>query len=416
MGDYYNNVLNNLRARYDEPEAMRRYDEFMRSEGYVPVASNGYYGLQSVPNLFSTTSTGPTGPNFQPLCISSTSIDRPFPLSLGGNSHASYQTNSTLRTEVVNGETKFFAQTFGLMHADRPWTEEMRTAWQSQSQHYDDMDTQAFLDSLPDGERRQIAGKNDSLGARIAAALEQEGVNLDPNQSLAMQFTYGMSGFTGIATGNADVDRVLNADAALARDLFDYAASIPPADLSAVPGQYANDGSGTSIAYSQRSELVYSPGQSGSVVATNVLDMQATGYTYVKQLSDEFDPSADSRSVMAGMLLERTSIGIKPGKNTYNDAVDAIESAIANGTTVKSTITAQEYVDRRIDRATQTQAIREEIEARMYPSLTEEEVEKLKKGIQFERKTVAELKQKYQPKHLKSRWPIKGQLTINNEQ
>ncbi len=393
MGEYYNNVLKNLRSLYDEPEAMRRYDEFMRSEGYVPAGSDAYYGLQSVPNLFATSMrTGPTGPNCQPLCISTTSTDRPFPLSLGGNSQAAYQTNSMLRTEVINGETQFFAQTFGLMHADRPWTEEMQTAWQSQSSQFDNVDTQALLETLPDGDRRMVAGKNDALGARIAAALERENIALDPDQSLTMKFTFDISGFTGIATGNADVDRVLNADPLLARDIYDYSASVAPADLSALPGQYGDNENGTSIAYSQRSELVYAPGTSESLIATNVLEMQAAGYTYVKQLSDEFDPSADSLSVMAGTPLEMTSNGIRPGKNTYNDTVDAIESAVANGTTVKSTITAQEYVDCQVERAAQAKAIREEIESRMYPSLTAEEVEKLKNGIPFERKTLADLR------------------------
>jgi hypothetical protein len=348
IGDYYNKVLDSLRKQYDEPETMLHFDEFMQSEGYISIHSDEYRAEYENNSPF--TLNGPIVAGFTGAATNSMSIAlRGGPAELPAMSHtsnATYQVRSEIKTAYINGQVEYFAESYGTMHANRGWSQEAQDTWQSKSVQVDGLDAKSYLNGVPDGERRAIAGSSDSAGEALAAALAKAGITLSEGESLVLSFpvNHGTGQYFGrVETGRSDINAVINGNPELLSAINSLRDSAPATSLSNVPGQYS-DGN-RKVSYSQERQLMYSPGNNASVVATDLVNVKASGYTYMKKVSDEFDPSCDSYKITAAGdgYEEMTGKGSGSGKAMYNAFVDDLNRAISEGGTIKSTLTPNEY-------------------------------------------------------------------------
>jgi hypothetical protein len=348
IGDYYNQVLNELREKYDEPEAMRKFDDFMRSEGYVAVHSDEYNALENTPQIGNAANTGGTsGPIYNGVAIYSDSQSNPFP-KLNSTSDKAYQLRSEIRAVWKDGQTEYFAESYGIMNADRSWNEETKQAWRGNSQEIAakyGIDAESYLDNIPDGDRRKFSGASADLGAMLSNALSEAGIELSESDSIVISYKKDYEGnFTGeVTTGNDNIDRVLNGNKELRDSLNSMRGSNPVSNVSGLPGAYNDPESNRSVNYSQERQLVYSPGQSESVVVTDLANIKASGYAYVKKVSDEFDPECDQFSAFAAEYGPAALMGEGSDGKMYEQLVKDVKDAMASGTKVKGTMPKSQY-------------------------------------------------------------------------
>lgn len=218
IGAYYNSVLEDFRANHSESEAMRLFDDFMRSEGYVLAFSDEYDSLPNTPMMGQVpASTGHSGPTYATISIHSSSPERPLP-GLSLHSSEAYQLRSEMQTAWIDGKVEYLATSYGIMNADRQWTDSQRQAWQTQSEQVtwdNGIDTDAYLKNVADGDRRAVVGVNNDLGSMLSSALNAAGITLADDESLVISFPVNAQtgAYMGtVSTGRADVDAVINSN------------------------------------------------------------------------------------------------------------------------------------------------------------------------------------------------------------
>lgn len=345
-GARFDAVLADLRSKYSEQEAISRFNDFMRSEGYEiqenvadrdkPSLGGKLYGgrINASPLLTMGSMAFALGKpiislaDVQSLRLSpgdyqSTPYSSPAqsaPRNLYGRSTreastASFNTHSTVTGVMENGEMKYTQSTWASYNASiNSYFDDAQEFWKNRNvdelSEQAGFDVGAYVDNLSVHWGKAFAAEsvNTDLGSIMSGILAEAGVALGAGENLVFNmsysdggringlFVYGNFGDAALReTMQSAIDQALARDPSILKRFVDEYNSVEEFDVGQLAGTYANGLQ--SNKYIQQRQFVMSGDQPSTVVMGSGLDFTQTGYTYVKKLSDTFDADADAIAV-----------------------------------------------------------------------------------------------------------------------
>ncbi|GHV19448.1 hypothetical protein AGMMS49959_04410 [Planctomycetales bacterium] len=363
----YDAILAGLRDQYAEPEAMRRFDEIMRADGFAVkeaprlTLSNTMGGMDGVLSELLRANSG------QPQS-SLTAVADIWGAAIDGRHEISAVTNAVYRAANSPAMEKFLDN----------WRNRQNDELQTQV----DFDLREYLDAA-DAQNNAAAGVSSDLATLAADLLKRAGVTLAEGGYVRFSFGGDDSGnpalnayVVGGGEGASErVNDLVENSGALYRQFKQVSDQIAYADLAEITGydegaryftnnlnemQVTTGGEigqdYRSTTYRQIRNFTFAAGQPDAVVISDNLWTDRVGYTYQKKIADEFNPQADTFTInlvnpATEYLDYNRQRGGAGGSGGFYEKVVAplakdmaqmIRGAMASGETVKSTMSRED--------------------------------------------------------------------------
>lgn len=368
-GDYYSSVLEDLRSHYSEDEAMRTFDDFMRSEGYELGPAEGLV-KSGMLGIGLNTPRATMGSLYS---MGSYDFAMKYGIGQGGIGDSRLTLHSVIGAAEVNGEYKIFAESTAQYYAyNSDATRDVVDGWAGQyAEQFAEqsgMDMDALRETLGwESPYTAIAAADKDLGSTVmdivGDAFKQAGVEFSGQDQLSFTLTYDENGnASGVETSyfprewdidsDEDFDKFLNLQESLQKSLSQAIAHDPSlldafsamSDSVEVPDADSLDGAFSDgergVSYSIARHFTISGAQPDTIVMSDSLQVTQSGYTYHKK-TDAFDPEADSvhLSVPQSFPGHPDSAVDEMGAHVKG----AIKDAIDNGTQVGSDMDRDTY-------------------------------------------------------------------------
>ncbi len=351
----YNAVLEELRGQYGEAEAMRRFDDFMASEGFERVTEDGgaFGGVRA--------SGGVSGMlrAFAGASLSTAGMPHIPSEQLTSNLSA----NSILRGAFAGGEVRYFAEThanFGA-NVNQDVIDALSGLYQTNLESAlsgTSIDLAGYMEEhFNSNPQTSVISASEDLGAVAAKLLRAAGIDLGENGVATFSMKEDGSGLYVASAVIDDYEAAQNAvDAALRRNpdmlkaFRDEYNSAALTDTSALGGAYSDGAHSVEYGDVSRS-FTYSAKEPSVAVMTDYVDVTVTGYNYRKKVSDSFDTDSDFHSVLDGgvrLTFDNGRVGLDPEDLAANQKINRqmkedITRAIETGEDIASTMTRGEY-------------------------------------------------------------------------
>lgn len=376
-GEYYGEVLKNLRSEYSEDEAMRRFDEFMQSEGYELMPADGSGVLRNgIPGQVNSPRAMLSGWSAN---LTDLANDLGF-YGKGSNPDDRLRLHSSLHVADVDGQAQFYAESTAAYYAYNSdevlelmngWGDRRTEEFMGQS----DFDVAAYRAAGGGGNNTAVVGVDKDLGTRMAAIMNDELAKAGfGGLSEGDRITFGLvTDENGVATGvqadylpekwgdseawfkqyenavnrlNTRLSDEISKDPSLLDSFSAMNDSVAMVDPSALSGAFSDGDRG--VSYSAGRSFTLSGGQPDTMVMSDHLLVQQSGYTYVKK-TDVFDPEADS--MMVGAPGQLSTTGGRTDAELGNDEAarleqalrDKLTEAVETGGQITSDLSADEY-------------------------------------------------------------------------
>lgn len=318
-------ILADLRSKFSEQEAMSRFNEIMREEGYEvqeliddPTKANAHNSSVASKGRFilgHANSVDLVARKFAAMNGSAYAGPSSSPYSWNPNNSSSLQTYTNYYVEKNrNGATESTA-TWAVYNAYKAenydsvfenWRNRNGEALTDES----GFDAQAVADGMKTNADGRFAAE--SVSKALAEMLASAGIGLGANEELVIHLRTSEEdgGFIGLNCGG-----VFDSDGARQRiqDILDLAVKENPGFLAAFVDEYESvdlydlDGfkrdfnNGTqSVSFNQSRSFVLSGKEPTAVVMGSTLNLQTHGYVYQKKISDSLDYGADNFLTTAG--------------------------------------------------------------------------------------------------------------------
>jgi hypothetical protein len=345
----YNAALDELRSQYGEAEAMRRFDEFMKSEGFEKIEydDSGIFGNAFHVNYGANYSADPRSRiNSLTIHMEEAALQLKVAANLGAvlgenrisfNRDSNLHLRSILQTDKINGKSEYFAETTATFAAG--FSDEVLSAIDSffnrnigELQEEVGFDLAALMKKYsPTGQTSAVSVSRD-LAAITNGLLKRAGMELGSGESVSMQVEADESGaVTGLFVADERLQEVI--DSAIASDpsilrAFSREYGSVAVDVDSLNGQYGGESHSVDYVHAKR-EFILSGDDPSAMIMADTLGIRSTGYTYQKKVSDSFDPDVDSVSTLV--------------RGDGAEVARAVDNAIKNGTTIASTVTREEF-------------------------------------------------------------------------
>lgn len=397
-GEYYSSVLEDFRSRYSEEEAMRRFDDFMESEGFERGPSD------STMSTFPGTLNSPGGALGNLYSMGSFLFALEHGLGMGGLDDSRLTLSSTIGVAEINDEYRIFAESVANFYAynsdaTRGVVADWANQYADQFAEVSGMDMNELRDALGwKSDYVAIAGADRDLGSTmmdiVGEAFQKAGVEFSGNEQLNFSLTYDEQGnATGITADYLPAEWELSTDAefrkylalqddinkqlsnAVANDpsLLDsfsaMSAGVPMTTADSLDGAFSDGDRGVSYGVSR--SFVISAAQPDTMVMSDSLRVYQTGYTYHKK-TDAFDPEADK----VVLSIPKSFSGHEdPALDEMGQHVkDAIVDAIDNGGQIESEMDRATYEDNKVSGIPGLQLV-EGPQGEMYDARTGERID-----------------------------------------
>ena len=320
--------LNELRQKYGENEAMSRFNEYMRSEGYEVyenVSSStrpemGVTGLGSntFERAYGTLGTNPLTLGMH-LSLADVGQSGGSGISTGGytatstNIHSSFKLQSSVAGSVRDGNIEYDSSTWAVYDAGfssgdssefAEWSKRNAAALSEKA----GFDVGEYLDKFTSntpiwGKAFAAESVSTDLAGILSSILKDSGIQLaaDENMSfIARESEDG--GVTGLDVnmnfGDAvlrekiqtAIDSAFMKDPAIAKAFTTENRSVAQADLDSL----SYDNGAQSRQFAQQRMFLFSGDNTSAVVMGSGLDSKQSGYVYVKKIADSVDLTADT--------------------------------------------------------------------------------------------------------------------------
>lgn len=348
-GEYYDSVLRDLRDQYGEEEAMTRFDEFMRSEGFEIAPGNDSDGR---PSIYGMNRLG----DYMP--VSWTTMGMAGFLNEQDLFTVNRDSNLQLHSHLEGIATENGMEIYAYSDAF------YRTTLSD--------DEQSFLDSVQADRKAAFAGQTDinldryfgASGANSVTGVSTElagdlmtwfgenGIDFNNNDTLTMRLTQDEDGtFTGLEAW-AVVDDVNGEDSAfrtikkftkedMGDEMFDKLVSMYNsadfADAEAAGVEY--DNGAQSVKVRQDRLFTFRASDPSAVVMHDNIAFEKTGHVYQKRVADAFSTEPDT----VGVTAMRDGKGDMGAADLQEELQNAILDAKNSDGLVESTITKDEY-------------------------------------------------------------------------
>lgn len=313
-GERYDAVLKDLREKYTEAEAISRFNDFMRSEGFevqetiTDDTKQDYYntkaqfgkGASHIARKMAVKNGADPSTVYK-------SDSLPRDLDLGSH----LQSYSSIAGSREDGQTSYAAGTWAVYNAyDKSYYDDTFSEWKNRN--IEELNTTAGFDvGKYVDEMKTISGSfaaesvNGELGNMIASILSGAGIELDGGDELVMWLKTDETGkYSGLECKGSNLDdetktqlqtaldEAVKKDPDILNAFVDEMNSVKEYDLSQLDIAF-NSGM-QSMSAQQARLFVYSNQQPDAVVMGSNLSLQANGYVYQKKISDEVDYNVDS--------------------------------------------------------------------------------------------------------------------------
>ncbi len=366
--------LAELRSQYSEQEAIERFNEFMRSEGYevrekvqedtLPQKTataflNGkavqLVGVISIGNsAFSHLLGKPVDTVLRNVrdgrtFMESSSYSSHFNDSVGTavslvnrkNMSDSHYTASTVTATMVDGKMQYKEATYAIYNAATNSQYNAVEFWKNRNadklSEKAGFDVGEYVNNLGNlwGDAFAAESVSTELGTFLQNVLDSAGITLNPDQNL--HFFVDMEGdrATGIGVGfgqndtriQSALDKAVKDNPSILQAFAKEYASVEQYDLDQLGG--FNNGV-QSCTFQQNRSFVISGAQPGVAVMGSNLMQRGTGYEYVKKVSDTLDLQADVVEVKAKpyttAMSQEEHLGVRKLIDEVRDERRAINS------------------------------------------------------------------------------------------
>lgn len=299
-GKNYDAILKELREQYNEPEAMRRFDEIMRAEGFERVENAN----SCVSFVLGSDDDKAGGFPHHPIALSRMPHDE-LTRQLGSSAK---DTNIVMMSKVsgipVDGKTQIAAESWVVYGAGRPYSDSMQSSWQNRyldsAREQAGFDIDEFMAALPDASQRSVVAVDDGFGALIDDILRQNGIELESGSRL--EFDVDCRGDLIVrGGGDAVPDGIFRSSPEFLAAFQEHMNNPPPEDISQFASSF-EDGD-RSVKYSTTRSVFFRSGEPSATVTVDYLGVAGEGYTYVKKAGNYFDPRAESVGATSGVIL-----------------------------------------------------------------------------------------------------------------
>ena len=294
----YDAILSDLRKKYAEPEAMRRFDEIMRADGFERLE----YSNANIPMSLSSNDSL-TGLVERPTGISHADQAGLISQLHPDTDSKNMVLHSMMASAVRGDEAVVSAESWAVYGASRPYSDEVRDYWQNRykdsAQSQADFDVDSYMAALPDASQRSIVSANAGMGSMVSSILAENGITLGEEEYLEFKLDADGEMLVGgnYTVNERDLTEIFKSAEGFL-DAFNSQMSNPPLeDVSGLDGAF-RDGD-RSAQYSATRSIVFSTDEPSAAVVNDRLGVIGKGYTYVKKAGDYFDPNAGSYSVAA---------------------------------------------------------------------------------------------------------------------
>lgn len=299
-GKNYDAILKELRGQYDEPEAMRRFDEIMRADGFERVEyanscvsfalgdkDDKAGGFPHHPGALTR------GPHFELMMPLGSSVK---------------DMNIVMMSKVsglpVDGKAQIAAESWAIYAAERPYSEAMQSYWQNRymdsAQEQADFDVGEFMAALPDAAQRSVVAVDEDFGALVSDILQRNGIELENGSRL--EFDLDCRGAVIVRGGGGVVlDDFFRSSPEFMAAFKDRMSNPPPENISPLAESF-RDGD-RSVQYSTARSFFFRAGEPAATVTVDYLGVAGEGYTYVKKAGDYFDPRAECVGATSGVIF-----------------------------------------------------------------------------------------------------------------
>ena len=299
----YDAILKDLRTRYAEPEAMRRFDEIMRADGFERFE----YSSTELPLSGSnSTAAGLANRPVEILPLEHADAIRQMPRD---TTSANMVLHSSVHAGMQGDEAAVATESWAIYGAERPYSEEMQAAWQSRykdaAQKDAGVDLDAYMAGLSDAAQRSVVSTSSDIASRVSRILQENGVELGSGEYLDFSVFVDDRGEEFLQVGG---NWGMNGPQLPLGDIFggdkEFVAAIkrrmadPPVENPFQEDGDFQDGD-RSVEYSVSRRVTFRADEPSTAVMNDRLGVTGKGYTYVKKAGDYFDPEAGSYSVRA---------------------------------------------------------------------------------------------------------------------
>ncbi|MCD8349485.1 MAG: hypothetical protein LUC93_02620 [Planctomycetaceae bacterium] len=339
MGTNYDAILAGLRKQYDEPEALRRFDDYMRSEGFEPIEETDDSALRA--NGYWT--KGGLGATNLPFSLASGKVAEY--LIDTGQFTADNSSNFHLQSHLYglrmdDGSIGIRAESLALYAVDDTADQEevIRRVVEERNSAYADL---AGLDKYLSTRNTSVTGVSTDLASRMQELMTEAGVAIGENDEITFRLTYGEDGTaTGVQAfgtfGVGDVavlNGVLGREAGEGSDLLqEFVAMYESVDFADLSELEYDDGARTATAHQYRSFSLRADNPDAMVMTDDVY-IHKTGFAYRRTATETYIPDSDTYHVMTkGDGTGQIDLAL----------IAAIDEAVKTGGQVESTITNDE--------------------------------------------------------------------------
>ncbi|MDR0867263.1 MAG: hypothetical protein LBP75_02165 [Planctomycetota bacterium] len=384
----YDALLAGLRDEYDEPEAMRRFDEIMRADGYELRIERGISGginacdVEYIGGINFASGSAQFTESQIPQISAALSPTKP------ATNMSAY---SSITAAEINGREEYWAETSVAYNVtasakmsetfaawrDRPVADDLQAQINFDLSEYMDkfratgdastLDSAAGVISnrMNNGQIAAV-GVSADLATVAKTVLEKAGVTLAAGENLMFSFVedgagkgnFRLHALITSTDGNrfsAEIDDVLKNDADIFQAFQAKSDRIAFADLSEI-GSYS-DGP-RFVSYGQSRKFIFSADEPSTLVIGDQLSVDSEGYTYQKKISDRFITTADYFSISASRSLDESFAGGKFIPNLSqtsreDELARRIIDATKSGGVVNATISEQDWYDWNLKEATE---------------------------------------------------------------
>ncbi len=335
----YDKVLEDLRAEYGEEEAMRRFDKFMRDEGYE-VVTDARNGGNPTGGLL-------PGMRFHP------GFSAGVVLPPNGQEHSTsgMQTYSSIRGAVGrSGDVEYLAETYANYgsHLNRDVHDALAGVYEKNmaaAQKGASFDLKEYMTSrYGSSPQTSAVSASASLGTVAADLLQRAGVTLGEGENVHFGLHEDGSLFFSGQFDEAEqkaIENVLASDPGIARAFKAEYDRVAMTDASSLAGAYSNGSRGVEYGEVSRS-FIYSASEPSAVVMTDNISVRSTGYNYQKKVSDSFDINADMRMASDGGV-NLISMDFENAQKVNKDLQARLNAAAESGEAIASTLSKSEY-------------------------------------------------------------------------
>ncbi len=321
----FDNVLKDLRGKYSEQEAMSRFTDFMRSEGYeieelITDPGKQYYKSDS--SHMSATLSNNTNHIFRKFAAMQNPdraeeiVNAPGAQGIAGKG-SFYTYSSIVGTKSDDGSVQAQGSTWSVYNAfDFANYSDTVDEWTSRNTEKlaeeSKIDMKQYVESINNDVDDTFSAESVSrkLADMVRGIFEKSGFSLKADQTLSLSFEYGESGtpnriITKLHSGsdeeNAKIqalfDDSVKSDRGILDAFVDEYESVPEYDVNALAADF--DNGAQRLEFRQSRYFLLSGKEPSAVVMGSHLHAQSYGYTYQKKVSDSFSPDADSFSVFS---------------------------------------------------------------------------------------------------------------------